>query len=325
MKKILVTGGAGYIGSHCCKALFQAGFYPITYDNLSVGHKESVLWGPLVVGDLRDKEALRRLMQKEKPIAVLHFAANALVGESTKNPLKYYDNNVLGTLFLLQAMKDEGVCELIFSSSCATYGNPLRIPMDESHPQSPINPYGRSKLMIEQILSDFDKAYGIRSISLRYFNAAGADLEGEIGENHKEETHLLPLLLLSLLKKRELQVFGSDFETNDGSAIRDYVHVMDLADAHVKALRFLLTKKESAVFNLGTGKGVSVFEMIRMAEEICQSKVQTRIAQRRDGDPPILIADPKKANSLLNWKPKWSDPKMLIETAFRWHKKNVNA
>jgi UDP-glucose-4-epimerase GalE len=319
-KKILVTGGAGYIGSHAAKALFRANFLPITYDNLSVGHKESVRWGPLIVGDLKDKELLRKTIREEKPLAVLHFAANALVGESTKNPMKYYDNNVSGTLSLLQSMKEEGVSNIIFSSSCATFGNPLRLPIDEEHPQNPINPYGRSKLMIEQILSDYDKAYGIRSICLRYFNAAGADLEGEIGENHEEETHLIPLILLSILKNRELQVFGSDFATKDKSAIRDYIHVSDLADAHLQALYFLLETKQSAAFNLGTGKGISVLEMVDWAEKICKKKVQLRMSPRREGDPAILIAATQKANSLLHWTPQCSDPKTLIESAWGWHK-----
>lgn len=323
MKKILVTGGAGYIGSHACKALFHAGFFPITYDNLSVGHKEAVQWGPLIIGDLKDQKLLRETLKNEKPIAVLHFAANALVGESTKNPLKYYDNNVLGTLSLLESMKEEKIQNIIFSSTCATYGNPISIPMNETHPQSPINPYGRSKLMIEQILSDFDRAYGIRSICLRYFNAAGADPEGHIGENHKEETHLIPLLLLAILKNEELFVFGKDFPTKDGSAIRDYIHVTDLADAHLQALYFLLETQKSSVFNLGTGNGLSVLEMIDLAEKICKTKVHKKIAERRDGDPPVLIADPKKAFSLLHWKPQFSDPKTIIESAYHWHKRQM--
>ncbi len=320
-KKVLVTGGAGYIGSHACKALAKAGFVPIAFDNLSTGHKEAVRWGPLVFGDLKDRRLLCDVMRNEKPVAVLHFAANALVGESVKNPFKYYDNNVVGTLSLLEAMKQEGICYIIFSSSCATYGDPLFIPMNEEHPQMPINPYGRSKLMMEQILFDCDKAYNIRSICLRYFNAAGADLDGEIGENHEEETHLIPLLLLSLLKNREFFVFGNDFSTSDGTAIRDYIHVTDLADAHVKALDFLLNTKTSTNFNLGTGKGLSVLEMLALAEKICNNKVKATIAPRREGDPPILIADPKKSHSLLRWKPQCSDPETLIRSAYSWHKK----
>jgi UDP-glucose-4-epimerase GalE len=319
-KKILVTGGAGYIGSHACKALHKAGFIPVTYDNLSVGHSEAVKWGPLIIGDLKDKRLLLQTIQMHRPLAVLHFAANALVGESTKNPLKYYDNNVGGTLSLLETMIEGGINNLIFSSTCATYGNPLRTPINEDHPQAPINPYGKSKLMIEQILADFDRAYGLRSISLRYFNAAGADLEGEIGEDHLEETHLIPLLLFSLLKDSPLFVFGNDFSTPDGSAIRDYIHVADLADAHVKALLHLLEVGKTNALNLGTGIGVSVLEMIALAEKVCQKKAIFQITQKREGDPPILIADAKKATSLLGWHPQYSSPETILKSAFTWHK-----
>jgi UDP-arabinose 4-epimerase len=255
-KFILVTGGAGYIGSHTCKALHQAGFQPIVYDNLSTGHKELVQWGPLIVGDLLDQYQLEKTLLQYQPKAILHFAASAIVSESMNNPALYYENNVRGSLSLLLAMKNTEIPHLIFSSTCATYGNAQSLPMSESHPQLPLSPYGRSKLMIEQMIFDFEKAYGIKSAILRYFNAAGADLEGTIGENHTVETHLIPSLIQTMLGLKDfVSIYGNDFPSFDGTAIRDYIHVTDLANAHALALQRLLSEAPSFAVNLGTGSG----------------------------------------------------------------------
>jgi len=319
---ILVTGGAGYIGSHACKALFQAGFTPVTFDNLSTGHVRLVKWGPLIQGDLNDQIALEKAFVKYNPKGVLHFAADALVIESIMNPSKYYRNNVGSTLCLLETMRKYKVPYLVFSSTCATYGNPQATLINEKHPQLPINPYGRSKLMIEQIIADFEKAYDLRAVSLRYFNAAGADLSGEIGEDHSPETHLIPSIIQAALGlRKEIIVYGKDFPTPDGSAVRDYIHVQDLAEAHVKALEYLFKEQQSASINLGTGHGCSVFNIIEMVKQICKKEVPIRIENNRPGEPGSLIADNTKAKRILDWTPQYSDLPTLIESAWEWHKR----
>ncbi|MCI5221658.1 MAG: UDP-glucose 4-epimerase GalE [Candidatus Electrothrix sp. AR4] len=319
-KTILVTGGAGYIGSHTCKLLHEQGYTPVTYDNLVYGHAWAVQWGPFVQGDIRDKELLEKVFAQYQPEAVIHFAAFAYVGESVQQPEKYYSNNVAGTLALLEVMRQYGCKQFIFSSTCATYGNPQLLPLDESHPQQPINPYGRSKLMIEQILSDYSAAYGLLYIALRYFNAAGADQDGGIGEDHSPETHLLPLAIFSALGQlSNIEVFGTDYATADGTAIRDYIHVSDLAEAHVKALDFLNTEKKSQVFNLGTGSGTSVQRIIDTVQKLSGKAVPVKYGPRRPGDPPALIASAEKAASLLGWRPKRSEIGTIIKSALDWH------
>lgn len=316
MNRILVTGGAGYIGSHAAKALANAGFTPIVFDNLSRGHREAVKWGPLIQGDLHDAVALDAAFRQYRPEAVMHFAAFAYVGESVSNPFLYYHNNVSGTLSLLQAMK-RACCErLVFSSTCATYGIPSVLPITEETPQSPVNPYGASKLMVERILAEADTAYGLKSISLRYFNAAGGDPDGEIGEEHDPETHLIPLALKVAKGTGCLQVFGDDYDTRDGSCIRDYIHVCDLADAHVLALRWLLEGKPSRVFNLGNGQGFSVFDVIGAVRKVTGRDVPFKVVARRPGDPPILIASARRAYLDLGWQPLFSSIETQIEHAW---------
>lgn len=316
MESILVTGGAGYIGSHTCKALAKAGYLPVVFDNLSTGHAYAVKWGPFIQGDLNDRAKLNEAFETYKPTAVIHFAANAIVVESMADPGKYYRNNVGSTIALLEAMRDHGVKPLVFSSTCATYGDPQSTPITEEHPQKPINPYGKSKLMIEQIIADFEKAHGIRSVNLRYFNAAGADLETQIGENHTPETHLVPSLIHTALGLREeIVVYGTDFNTKDGSAIRDYIHVADLAQAHVAALKC----PHSASINLGTGTGYSVLELIDAMQKFCNKILPVRLENRRPGEPGILTADNKKAEQLLGWTPQISNLPTIIESAWKWH------
>lgn len=317
---ILVTGGAGYIGSHACKALGQSGYTPVAYDNLVYGHREAVRWGPLEVGDIADRGRLDAVIAQYRPAAVMHFAAYAYVGESVQEPAKYYRNNVAGTLALLEAMVDQGIRRIVFSSTCATYGVPEHVPIGEDHPQRPINPYGASKLMIERMLQDFDAAYGLRSISLRYFNAAGADPDGEIGENHDPETHLIPLALQAALGQRgALKVFGTDYPTPDGSCIRDYIHVTDLAQAHVLALEYLNDGHASAALNLGTGRGHSVLEVIEAARQVSGRDIPVRFAERRPGDPPMLTAAAHKAQALLGWQPRYTDLADILRHAWGWH------
>lgn len=312
---ILVTGGAGYIGSHTAMSLKNAGFLPVVYDNLSTGHGYAVKWGPFVQGDLNDRNKLNEAFATYKPVAVIHFAADALVIESMSNPGKYYHNNIGSTVSLLEAMRDHGVKHLVFSSSCATYGNPQSIPIDEAHPQNPINPYGKSKLMCETIIRDFEKAHGIRGVILRYFNAAGADLNTQIGENHTPETHLIPAIIQAALGLRdEVVVYGTDFDTQDGSAVRDFIHVQDLASAHVKALLC-----PSNTINLGSGKGYSVFEIIEAVQTFCEKTIPVRKEKRRAGEPGILTADNTKAKKVLDWSPEYSDLPTLIESAWKWH------
>ncbi len=323
LQSILVTGGAGYIGSHACKVLARAGYRPVVFDNLSRGHRQAVRWGPLVEGDLADREHLAATLAEHRVSAVLHFAAFAYVGESVAEPALYYRNNLGGTLSLLDAMRDAGVDEIVFSSTCATYGVPERMPIAETAAQLPVNPYGETKLAIERALRWYGKAYGLRSVSLRYFNAAGADPEGEIGELHQPETHLVPLVLQAALRQRPaIDVYGTDYPTPDGTPIRDYIHVQDLAVAHLRALQYLRAGGDSAALNLGTGRGHSVREVIAAAEAVAGCKVPCRAAPRRPGDPPALVADPSRAAELIGWRAEHSDLDTIIRTALAWHRSN---
>lgn len=318
---ILVTGGAGYIGSFVCRALSKMGFNPITFDNLSTGHIENVKWGPLIKGDLLDKKKVNEAFSIYKPKAVLHFAANAIVTESVLNPGKYYENNVQATVNLLETMKRFCVKNIVFSSTCATYGDPRAIPLSETHPQHPINPYGKSKLMVEMILEDY-KAFGIENVILRYFNAAGADLEGNLGENHDNETHLIPLLIETAMGLRDsFTIYGTNFPTKDGSAIRDFIHVEDLATAHIKALFYLLQSKKSLTLNLGTGTGYSVKQVIQVVESICGNRIPINCSPRRKNEPFILVSDFTKAEKYLLFKCEHSDIKTIVESAYLWHQK----
>ena len=318
-KRVLVTGGAGYVGSHACKALARAGYVPVVYDNLSRGHAWAVKWGPLEHGDLLNPARLAAVIGKHRPFAVLHFAALAYVGESVADPLRYYRNNVGGTINLLQAMRENAVRGIVFSSTCSVYGAPKKLPIPENHPQAPLNPYGHSKRMIEQMLADAASAHGLRSVSLRYFNAAGADPEGEIGEVHDPETHLIPLALEAAAGLRpRLTIHGTDYATRDGTCIRDYVHVSDLADAHVLALRYLARNRGASAFNLGNGGGFTVREVIAAAERVTGRKVPSREGPRRAGDPPALVASAASARRKLGWKPRYRDLEAMIATAWRW-------
>jgi UDP-glucose-4-epimerase GalE len=318
---ILVTGGAGYIGSHTCKALAAAGYAPVVVDDLSTGHEWAVKWGPLVVADVADRVQLSGTLKEFGIVAVIHFAAHAYVGESVRDPRKYFDNNVTRTLALLDAVLDAGIVHLVFSSSCATYGVPHQLPISEAYPQIPINPYGASKLFVEQILHWYERAYGLRHVNLRYFNAAGADPAGDIGESHDPETHLVPQVIASAQHGQDVDVFGTDYDTADGTAIRDYVHVCDLAAAHVRALDHLLAGGASASVNLGTGRGHSVREVISMVETVGGHVVHVREAPRRPGDPPALIADPRLGRELLGWEARQSDLRTIVQTAWNWHRK----
>ncbi|MEI6242327.1 MAG: UDP-glucose 4-epimerase GalE [Chlamydiota bacterium] len=317
---VIVTGGAGYIGCHCCKALYHQGFYPITYDNLSSGHSYAVQWGPLVVGDILDKEKLHQLFSTYRPIAVIHFAALAIVSESMIAPEKYYKNNLAGTLSLLEAMHEFGIKNFLFSSTCATYGNPQFLPITEEHPQDPINPYGKSKWMIEHIIKDYATIHQLRYGILRYFNAAGADPSGGIGENHHNETHLIPKLIeASLQLTPNVPIYGTDFPTRDGSAIRDYIHVEDLANAHVLTLQYLLETKHNLTLNLGTGQGFSVLEIIKALETLLKQKIPVENKEKRAGDPPVLVADNTKVKQILQWEPKISSLDTILLSAWNWH------
>ncbi|MFB2920564.1 MULTISPECIES: UDP-glucose 4-epimerase GalE [Aerosakkonema] len=320
---ILVTGGAGYIGSHAVLALQRAGYDVVILDNLIYGHRdlvEKVLQVELVVGDTSDRPLLDRLFSRLNIAAVMHFAAFAYVGESVTDPAKYYRNNVYGTLTLLEAMLAAGVKKFVFSSTCATYGVPQILPLPEDHPQNPINPYGASKLMVERILSDFDAAYDLKSVCFRYFNAAGADPDGLLGEDHNPETHLIPLVLQTALGKREsVSVFGTDYPTPDGTCIRDYIHVNDLAAAHVLGLKYLLESGDSAVFNLGNGGGFSVKETIETARGITGREIKAIECDRRPGDPPVLVGSSDKARQILGWNPQYPDLSDIISHAWKWH------
>ncbi len=315
----LVVGGAGYIGSHTCKSLTAAGYTPVVVDNLVNGHADAVKWGPLEVCDILDGPALDDVFQTYRPKLVLHFAAFAEVGQSVRDPAVYYRNNVLGSLSLLDAMRRHDVHNLVFSSTCATYGVPQVLPMAETTPQSPINPYGFTKLVIEHAMADYGRAYGLRWVALRYFNAAGCDPDGELGERHNPETHALPLAIqASLGSGREFSVFGLDYPTPDGSALRDYIHVCDLADAHVRAAAYLEAGGESTAFNLGTGRPTSVLELLAGVESATGRKVPHSVGPRRPGDPPALYADARKAQSVLGWQPRYTTIAEIAATAAAW-------
>ncbi|CEA12527.1 MULTISPECIES: UDP-glucose 4-epimerase GalE [Methanobacterium] len=320
---ILVTGGAGYIGSHANKELTRTGYETVVLDNMSYGHPDFLKWGVFEEVDLGDLESIRNVFRKYEIEAVMHFAAFTYVGESVEDPQKYYLNNLRNTLNLLQVMNEFEVRKLVFSSTCATYGNPQKIPLTEDHPQNPINPYGQGKLMVEKVLKDYSSAYGLRYVSLRYFNAAGADPEGEVGERHEPETHLIPLILDAAMGKREdIKIFGTDYPTTDGTCIRDYIHVTDLADAHIKALKYLEDGGESEVFNLGNGNGFSVREVIEEARKVTGKEIKATETERRPGDPPVLVGSSEKARKILKWQPKYDDLTKIISTAWEWHKKD---
>jgi UDP-arabinose 4-epimerase len=317
---VLVAGGAGYIGSHACKALAAAGYTPVTLDNLVNGHRVAVRWGPFVRGELADEALVRRVLREHSIEAVMHFAAYCYVGDSMRAPGKYFQNNVGGSIALLNAMQNENVNCLVFSSTCAAYGIPQRVPIDEDHPQHPVNPYGESKLAVERMLDWFGAAHGLRHASLRYFNAAGADADGDIGEDHDPETHLIPLAIGAALGSRPpVAILGTDYPTPDGTAVRDYVHVTDLAAAHVLALRRLQAGGESMRLNLGTGRGHSVRQVLRAVEEVGGRPVPATEAPRRSGDPPELVAASGRAAALLGWTPRHSDLDNIVATAWRWH------
>ncbi len=322
---ILVTGGAGYIGSHAVLALKQAGYEVVILDNLVYGHRdliEQVLKVELIEGDTGDRDLLDKLFKSRDIAAVMHFSAYAYVGESVSNPAKYYRNNVIGTITLLEAMLAASVKKFVFSSTCATYGVPETVPIPEDHPQNPINPYGATKLMVERILSDFNEAYDLKSVRFRYFNAAGADPSGRLGEDHNPETHLIPLVLQTALGKREsISIFGTDYPTNDGTCVRDYIHVSDLADAHVLGLEYLLKGGDSTFFNLGNGNGFSVKEVIETARQITGKEIKAIECDRRPGDPPALIGSADKARKVLGWQPQYTSIKDIMTHAWEWHQK----
>lgn len=319
---ILIAGGAGYIGSHVNKELHKRGYDTVVYDNLIYGHKEAVKWGHFEYGDLRDTNRLEQVFSTYEIEAVFHFAAFAYVGESVEKPSKYYNNNVSATLNLLDVMVRHDVKYFVFSSTCATYGQPEQMPITEDMPQRPINPYGASKLMVERILEDYEHAYGLHSVCLRYFNAAGDDPDGEIGEMHDPETHIIPLVLDAALGKREfIRVFGTDYPTADGSCIRDYIHVLDLADAHIRALEYMKREQVSNRFNLGTGNGTSVLEVIEMAKNVTGRGIKVVYDARRAGDPAELIGSNVKVREALGWIPRCSDIETILQDAWSWHQK----
>lgn len=320
--KVLVTGGAGYIGSHTCKALAHGGHAVIVYDNLSTGHREFVRWGDFVYGDIRDTQCLRACLKKYAPDGIVHFAASAYVGESVLNPGKYFHNNVVGTLSILDALRDEGVRNIVVSGTCAVYGQPATVPIAETCPTNPINPYGASKLFMERMLADYATAHGLHWCSLRYFNAAGGDPEGEIGEWHEPETHLIPRVIMAALGKiPAIEIFGDDYDTPDGTCIRDYVHVNDLARAHILAMEYLLAGGESVALNLGSGQGASVREIIAGVAEIVGRPVPHVIKPRRAGDPAKLVADAERAENCLQWRPDMHVPRILRD-ALVWTKQD---
>lgn len=321
MTKVMVIGGAGYIGSHTCKYLANEGITPVVFDNLSEGHRDFVRWGDLVEGDIRDRDSIVGALAEVQPEGIIHFAANIEVGESNRDPAKFYENNVGGSLNVAVAARDAGNIPIVFSSTCAIYGRCEEDRIGEDTPKGPMSPYGQTKHMVETILGDFSNAYGLRSVCLRYFNACGADLDGQVGEAHSVETHLVPRAILAALGKLDgFAVFGDDYETADGSAVRDYIHVMDLAQAHVQALRYLWDGGETTQFNVGTGNGTSVLEIIESVERVMGLKIPYTLGPRRAGDPPKLIADAARAEEVLGFSARYSDIDTVIRTASAWHK-----
>ncbi len=321
MKNILVTGGAGYIGSHTVKELLKTEYYPIVLDDLSGGHRDAVLGGEFIEGDLADKKKLKGIFKKHSIDSVIHFAASIEVGESVKNPSKYFQNNIVAGLNLLDIMIENRVKKMVFSSSAAVYGEPKKIPIEEDDPTIPTNPYGLTKLMFEQILETYDVAYGLKSVSLRYFNAAGADPEGKLGPDHRHKTHLITVAMLVVLKKLpRLEIYGTDYPTPDGTCIRDYIHVTDLAKAHILALKYLDKNKKSGVYNLGNEKGNSVREVVETVKKVTEIDFPVIETKRRAGDPPKLVASSKKIKKDLGWEPRYADLKTIIKSAWNWHK-----
>jgi UDP-glucose-4-epimerase GalE len=319
---ILISGGAGYIGSQTAKSLSRAGFEPVVYDNLSTGNRWAVQWGPFVEADLCNPRSLRETLRQYNVTAAIHFAAHAYVGESVREPRRYFENNVINALHFVHALMDEGVNNVVFSSSCAVYGVPQSFPISENHSKLPVNPYGDSKLFIERVLDWYGRAYGLRWAALRYFNAAGADPSGELGEVHNPETHLVPRLIESALGRlKSVEIYGVDYPTEDGTAVRDYVHVLDLAEAHVAALQYLLSGGECFSANLGTGHGVSVREVITAVERVSGTTIDARPAPRREGDPPTLVADPTGAERILGWRPRFSSLDNIVNSAWNWHRR----
>ena len=323
MKKrpnLLITGGAGYIGSHSVKEAPKFGFDPIVYDNLSMGHAWAVQDAVLVKGDLADRAKLTQTFKRYKPVAVMHFASHISVGESVTDPQKYYRDNLGNAMNLFSVMLEQKTKYFVLSSTAAVYGDPVKVPMPENHPKKPVNPYGDSKYILERILTAYDQAYGLKSTFLRYFNASGADASGTLGEAHHPESHLIPLILDAAAGlRKEITVFGTDYPTPDGTCIRDYIHVTDLAAAHFLALKRMMKTGKSDFFNLGTGKGYSVQEVIQMTEQVTGLKVPVKIGKRRAGDPPRLVAESKKAKKVLGWKPKYSGLENILKTAWEWH------
>ncbi|MFA5864556.1 MAG: UDP-glucose 4-epimerase GalE [Phycisphaerae bacterium] len=320
--KIFITGGAGYVGSHCAALLRQSGHELLIYDNLSTGHRAAVGAGELTVGDLGDGKTLNLAMRKFGPEAVVHFAASAAVGESVKDPLAYYRNNVINTVILLETMKELGVRKLVFSSSCAVYGNPPEAPITEEMPCEPISPYGRTKRIMELVYADCARAWNLGFAALRYFNAAGASFDSSLGEDHDPETHLIPIVLqAALVRRKHVEIFGDDYPTPDGTCVRDYIHVEDLAEAHLRAL-LTVEPGSQLLVNLGTGTGHSVKELIDVAQKVTGLEIKTKIGPRREGDTPVLFADPSRARQILKWQSRVNDLKDIIETAWQWHRKH---
>jgi UDP-glucose-4-epimerase GalE len=318
-RAVLVTGGAGYIGSHAAKALSRAGYAVVVYDNLVAGHRGAVKYGTLVDGDITDVAAVRDALRRHDIFAVMHFAAFLDVGESVREPARYYRNNVGGALSVLEAMAAESIRHFVFSSTCATYGEPIETPIVETHPQKPINSYGETKLAVERALPHFERAHGIRWVAMRYFNAAGADPDAELGEDHSPEIHVIPRAIAAATGGPGLQVFGDDYPTPDGTCLRDYIHVADLADAHVRALGAIAETGKSGAYNLGTGRPHSVLEVIDAVERVTGRKVPWTLAPRRPGDPAVLYAAPHKAQSELRWAPRFGDLETIVRTACAWH------
>jgi UDP-glucose-4-epimerase GalE len=323
VKRVLVTGAAGYIGSHACKALARAGFEPVGLDDLSRAGLNELPWGLLEVANVADTQAVASVLDRYRPCAAMHFAAYAYVGESMTEPALYYRNNVGGSLALLEALRNARIDSIVFSSTCATYGVPRSTPIDEDHPQAPINPYGMSKLMVERMLVDFDRAYGLRHVALRYFNAAGADPDGELGECHEPETHAIPLAIQAAFGEREVfEIYGTDYPTEDGTAIRDYIHVSDLVEAHVRALEYLLDGRPSIALNLGTGRGHSVRQVLAAVERATGRSVPAREVARRAGDPAELVADPRRAHEVLGWRTRYNDLVETVGSAVNWYRQS---